>query len=264
MKNIGLANMQNRLTEMLEELDKFCKEHNIEFFLVGGSALGAYRHKGFIPWDDDIDIAMLRDEFERFEEIINRQKNKIGSCVYSPVENHLIPEAPIGYLYDVKKARANLGKVAKIDIHPIDGVPQNRILRKIQKIISLAYYLSEYRQPVKNKGKLIRNISKLIIKITPDTIFDFYMKIGKRFMTRWDAKRSCEVCSLFGLAGYEKETMPLAYLYPLKEMDFQGKKYRIPKEIELYLERLYGNYMELPKEEERKPRHEVYRNYENE
>ena len=79
-------------------------------------------------------------------------------------------------------------------------------------------------------------------------------------MTRWDAKRSCEVCSLFGLAGYEKETMPLAYLYPLKEMDFQGKKYRIPKEIELYLERLYGNYMELPKEEERKPKHEVYRN----
>ena len=262
MKRVGLVKMQNRLMEMLEELDEFCKKNHIEFFLVGGSALGAYRHSGFIPWDDDIDIAMFREEFERFEEELAKHGNKIGTCVYSPVENHLIPEAPIGYLYDVKKAKTNLEKVAKIDIHPIDGVPKNKMLRKVQKIISLAYYLSEYRQPVKNKGKVIRGISKLIIKVTPDSLFDFYMKLGKKFITRWDAKRSCEVCSLFGLAGYEKETMPLAYLYPLKEMDFQGKKYRIPKEIELYLERLYGNYMELPKEEERKPKHEVYMNYE--
>lgn len=156
-----LSALHNRLVEMLTSFQNFTEKNGIQFFLVGGSALGAYRHKGFIPWDDDVDIAMMRSDFEKMERLMKKRGNRLGEFLYSPVENHVIPEAPIGYLYDTAHANKGYENTAKIDIHPIDGVPENRFLRKIQKISSLIYYLSEYRLPVKNKGKKSETYQRL-------------------------------------------------------------------------------------------------------
>lgn len=257
----GLKNLQLSLLEMLLEFQKFTKEHQLEFFLVGGSALGAYRHKGFIPWDDDVDIAMMRSDFEKMEQFMRQQKNKLGDYLYSPVEAHLMPDAPIGYLYDATHLNKGYACTAKIDIHPIDGVPENKFLRKMQKMFSILYYLSEYRLPVKNKGKTVRMISKVILKITPNAVFRFYMKIGKRFITKWDDRISKNICSLFGVAGYEQEIMPRTYLQPLQKMEFEQCEFLVPGDIDPYLKRLYGNYMELPPKEDRFPRHTIYKNY---
>ena len=167
----GLEELQQRLVEMLLAFQEFTQENGVTFFLVGGSALGAVRHQGFIPWDDDVDVAMMREDFEKMEHLMKMQGNRLGQFVYSPVEKHIIPDAPIGYLYDLLHADAGYENTAKIDIHPIDGVPKSRLLRKVQKWTSLIYYLSEYRLPVKNKGTVVRNISKVILKITPDCMF---------------------------------------------------------------------------------------------
>ena len=72
-----LKKYQDHLMEMLIEFQCFCDEHNIKFFLVGGSALGAFRHQGFIPWDDDIDVAMFRDDFEKMEAFMSGNNNKL-------------------------------------------------------------------------------------------------------------------------------------------------------------------------------------------
>ena len=181
-----LEGLQRRLVEMLLQLREFTDEHGLTFFLVGGSALGAYRHGGFIPWDDDVDIAMMREDFEKLERLLEKRNNSLGDLKYSPVEHHLIPEAPIGYLYDKRFAKKGWQNTAKIDIHPIDGVPDGWFLRKVQMVSALVYYLSEYRLPVKNKGKKIRAVSKVILKITPDPVFDFYMKVTKRIFTSWN------------------------------------------------------------------------------
>lgn len=258
----GLEELQQQLLCMLETFQKFTDQNGLVFFLVGGSALGAVRHKGFIPWDDDVDIAMMRGDFERMERLMAAQENRIGDFIYSPVEQHLIPEAPIGYLYDTTHLGAGYENVAKIDIHPIDGVPEQKFLRKIQKIASLVYYLSEYRLPVKNKGKTIRTISKVILKITPDFMFRFYLKTCKAIMTSWDDETSRNICSLFGVAGYEQEVMPRSYLMPLQKVEFETKEFLIPGREEEYLTRLYGDYKKLPPESERHPRHAIYKFYE--
>lgn len=256
-----LEGLQRRLTEMLLAFQSFTNAHGLTFFLVGGSALGAYRHQGFIPWDDDVDIAMMRSDFEKMERIMEEEGNRIGEFVYSPVESHIIPEAPIGYLYDTAHIQKGYENTAKIDIHPIDGVPENGLLRGIQMISSLVYYLSEYRNPVKNKGAKIRSVSRFIIRITPGFLFDFYMRVTKKIMTSWSDRNSEHICSLFGVAGYRREIMPRSYLFPLKETPFAGETFLIPGDIHLYLARLYGDYETLPPEEERYPRHDIYRMY---
>ena len=253
-----LEGLQRRLTEMLLAFRQFTDAHGLTFFLVGGSALGACRHHGFIPWDDDVDIAMMRSDFEKMEQIMETKERRIGEFLYSPVEDHVIPEAPIGYLYDTRHADQGYENVEKIDIHPIDGVPKHLFLQKIQMISSLIYYLSEYRLPVKNKGKKIRAVSKVILTVTPDILFRFYMRVTKKIMTAWSDGSSENICSLFGVAGYQREVMPLRYLMPLQEASFAGETFLVPGDLHHYLKRLYGDYRKLPPKEERYPRHDSY------
>lgn len=257
----GLKELQQRLLEMLSAFWDFTEKNGLTFFLVGGSALGAVRHQGFIPWDDDVDIAMMRGDFERMEQLMAQQQNQLGEFVYSPVEHHLMPDAPLGYLYDSTHAAGGYENTAKIDIHPIDGVPEQKELRWIQKWTAIIYYLSEYRLPVKNKGKTIRTISKVILKITPDFMFRFYMRVCKRIMTSWSVEESSHVCSLFGVAGYAREVMPKSYLLPLKKAAFETETFWIPGSEDAYLKRLYGDYKSLPPEKERHPRHKMYEVY---
>lgn len=253
--------LQERLLQMLTVLDKFCEENDIEFFLAGGSTLGAKRHKGFIPWDDDVDIAMMRTDFEKLERCMRQKKNILGEFVFSPVEEHLVPDAPIAYLYDNIGEKYGYDNVAKIDIHPIDGVPDSRLMRKVQNFFTKVYYLSIYRLPAKNKGKFARKATAFILKITPDILFRAYMRISKRIITSWSDKDSKCICSLFGVAGYEREIMPRKYVMPLKKAEFEGVRFGVPHNMDWYLKRLYGDYMKLPPESERAPRHKIHELY---
>lgn len=251
--NEELKELQNVLFSMLVDFKKVSIKNDFRFFLVGGSALGAVRHQGFIPWDDDIDIGMMRKDFEKMEQILKKQGNKVGMYYYSPVEQHMVPDAPLGFLYHMVDVNGKKIVKGKIDIHPIDNVPISKNSQKIQKFCSIAYFFAVYQKPVKNKGIRIRKLSIFLLKVTPSFMFIVYKKIFKKIITKWNNSNSCNVCSLFGVAGYEREVMPRTYIEPLQIKKFETASFYVPADTHQYLQQLYGDYMKLPPIEEQKP-----------
>ena len=254
----SLKEYQAYLLGMLLEFDAFCKMHGIKYFLAGGSALGAARHGGFIPWDDDIDLAMLRTDFERLEQLLAEQGNEIGLYKYSPVIGQIVPDAPIGHLLYLPDGDYEPADAPKLDIHPIDGLPKAGWKRKVQRFFAIVHYMAVYRHPTKNKGKAAHLISKLLVKTTSDRMFDFYAKISRKVIMAHDSERAEEVCSLFGLAGYSREVMKREILVPYQTMSFEEYLLPVPNKAEEYLTQLYGEYRILPKESEREPKHDGY------
>lgn len=254
----SLACYQKYLLDMLLMFDDFCKENGIPYFLAGGSALGAVRHHGFIPWDDDIDLAMMRPDFERLEQLFGKQNNQLAEYRYSPVAKQIIPDAPIGHLLYLPQGEYPQNAAPKLDIHPIDGVPKGKTGRLLQRIFVIVHYMSVYRLPTKNKGKVAHEISKIIVKITPDRLFNWYARVSKKIITAKKTKDADKVCSLFGLAGYQREVMDKSILLPYQRVPFCGYMLPVPNQVHPYLTQLYGSYNELPPVEERHPKHSGY------
>lgn len=254
------------LLNMVLAFDRFCRENNLEYFLAGGSALGAVRHQGLIPWDDDIDLGMLRPDFERLEKLLAEKGNRLGEYVYSPVAKQVVPDAPIGHLlylpgYEEPGRAYDPADAPKLDIHPIDGVPKSGTGKKWQRFFSIVHYMAVYRLPTKNKGKAAHLISKGLVKVTPGFLFDFYAAVSRKLISAWPADRAEYVCSLFGLAGYEKEVMKRELLVPFRKVPFEGNLLPIPGKEKEYLTRLYGDYSVLPPEEDRVPKHDGYKRF---
>lgn len=252
-----LVEFQQHLKQMLFAFDLFCKEHQLEVFLVGGSALGAYRHGDIIPWDDDIDIAMTRKDFETLEALLAQHNNRIGNLTYSPVEHGLIPEAPVGHLYDLEVS-ADVKNSPKIDVHPIDGVPKGKLQKKLQNLTALLYYLGVYHLPTKNKGKFFHVVTKILLRVIPVFLWKVIMRWCKKYFTKWDLDDSEYICSLFGVAGYNREVMPKKWVFPLVSVQYGEYTFKAPCNKGEYLSRLYGNWQELPSKEEQRPTHDAY------
>lgn len=254
MKN--LREFQLNLLEMLKELDKVLKENKLPYFLLGGSALGAVRHKGFIPWDDDIDIGLWRNDFEKMEKILQEKLPK--NLLYCKVGKNKIPHAPIGYLYDISNPEIPLEKVPTIDIFAIDNVPDNKMMKKVQNIFSQVYHLCIYRKPAKNRGKKAYYFTKLVLGLFPNFLLDFLQSLSKRIITYWNKNKTKDICNLFGMKKYYKEIMPREYIGNPVLKEFEGYLFPIPEQWDKYLTHLYGDYMKLPPKELQKPSHKDF------
>lgn len=241
---------QLELIKMLIELKKILYSQNINFFLIGGSVLGSIRHKGFIPWDDDIDIAVYRNDFEKLENILIKTL-KNSNMIYYTANNDEKPD-PIGRLCLKKEVEKNI--VTKvIDIHPIDNVPKSIYGKLLQFIMLKFYYLFLWEKPAQNKGKICKLLTKIILLITPKKL-----KINLKYSINNYLKRgkvSEEIINLHGIKGYWKEIMPREYIGSPVLKEFEGEMFYIPEKWHEYLTFLYGDYMKLPDEKDRKPRH---------
>lgn len=251
--NKEIKALQGKLLNMLIKLDKYLTENKYEYFLIGGSALGAVRHGGFIPWDDDIDIAMPRNQFEEFE---RHAKGKIiDGLLYEPVEEHSFPEAPIGFLYDISDETIPLEECPCIDIFPLDGVPEEKSKRRKQKLYSYLYHISVLRQPSKNRGKKMAVLTGAFIKLTPDFMFEFYKRIAKKKITAYPYSKSENVANIFGMKRYDKEIMPKIFFGKPMRINFEGYQLPVPEKYHAYLSHLFGDYMQLPPPHLRQPHH---------
>ncbi len=234
---------------MLKALAKQLDSVGVQFYLIGGSSIGALRHHGFIPWDDDIDIAIMRCDFKRAEKALSRLNDNM---LYDPVENHVIPDAPLGHMY-MNDGRP-LEEAPRIDVFAIDNVPDSPVLEKIQKLFAMIYHVCILRRPAENRGKLKRIFTYAICKFCPKFLLDFLQKISYKVITRWQDKPTKYVCNIYGVSG-DREKIPASFFGTPRYVPFEDAVMPIPEKAEEYNTHIYGNFMEFPPEEQQVPSH---------
>lgn len=260
-EEISLEETKPILVDILSSYANFCKQNNLRYFLSYGTLLGAVRHNGFIPWDDDIDVMMPRPDYMRF---LDLTRNGLGSNlkVYSleNTENYIYPFAKlidtrtILIESDVKNSN-ELG--AYIDIFPIDGLPsgEKEIRKHYKKLGFLKMIHSVSVTPKNNWNNIIENIIKKTIKKTCSL---YGAKRIAMDMNRLANKYEFNKAEKIGVVvwGYGlREAINKSSLIESVEVTFENRKYLAPLNYAEYLTNIYGNYMELPPIENRVSNH---------
>lgn len=259
--------LQSTILDVYKDILNVCHDINATPFLVGGSALGAVRHEGFIPWDDDLDIGMMRSEYEEFLDVFQdrfRDKyfvNSAGRSVNAKARFTKIFKKGTICKEMISPKDDNLNGIF-VDLFPIDNVPNNIILRKLKghycnllEYISSQVYYSECMD--EESRKLIKEYDRV----------GYYLRdfIGKIFglcsSSQWFAKinkfeQSNDIDSMFctlaaGRKHYFGEMIERSIIMPPKYLNFNGIKAPVFHNVEKYLSNLYGDYMEIPPIEKR-------------
>lgn len=233
--------------KMLEIFADFCEKYNLRYILDYGTLLGAIRHKGFIPWDDDIDVSMPREDYDRLYQLVKKQdysldKNyKIASFL-----NKYSVQKPYLNLIDISTKTKSLIRKEKyfypvwIDIFPCDHVSALIDDRPVKKYVTRAQYsLFEEKNKVAHfKYLLTRPFMKLNFRIAEH--------LAKK-KNKTNTKRLHNFYAPYGMRDVMKPEYFDDYIYA----EFEGEKFRIPRNYDERLHALYRDYMKLPPKDKR-------------
>lgn len=238
-----LKDAQKIMLEILIEVDRICMKNNIEYWLADGTLLGAVRHRGFISWDDDIDICMLKEEYNKFLEIAPKElKEKffLQTSKYDKNYNFLYPKIRDRNSIFIEKYDSNQEKFHQglnLDIFVMD-----RYFIRSKILYRFLYFFKN----IKIENNRINNyyfFKKIIVSFKLNICAE---KILKFFLT--NKKQN----SRLGYRYYWKQLYKYNDIFPLKEIEFEGYKFSCPNNTDAYLKELYGDtYMELPPEKDR-------------
>lgn len=242
--------------EILDEIVRICDKNKIPYYLCGGTLLGAVRHKGFIPWDDDIDIAMLREDYNKFREIASKELNEkyVLDCYqtnpncYFPFlkvrkNNTLLDEELVSHL--------NFNKGIYVDIFPLE-----RVLKPYSKKLRIeAMLIKNIWETILYKYKIIKNIQECrhpkLVRILSMYRLPTLKKLQMHLLEKQNNPKATTITSLIGAYDYRKEFYEEKKLIPGKPILFEGKEYMGFQDVDYYLSRLYGDYRKLPPEDQR-------------
>ena len=255
-----IKNVQAIEKELLLEFIRICDELKLEYVLYGGTLLGYEKYRGFIPWDDDVDVALPRESNDQFVELA---ETIIGEqyCIQTPQK---CKHSPYPYTKLRKKGthfveyhnrKLNIEDGIYIDIYPIDKIPDDEILRRKQfKRVRLWIKIYVCRQSrlydKKEEGllgkckNLLRYVECTVPKIFPQK---YCVKKIEHFMTMYN-RDSCKRYAALNSPNFDNIYTDL---YPLEKGEFEGINVTLPGNYRDHLKRRYGDYSELPPEEER-------------
>lgn len=249
---------------MLIELDRICRKNNIKYNLCGGTLIGAIRHNGFIPWDDDIDVCMLRDDYNKFIKI---QEKELNNKYY--FQNMETEKEYVNIFSKIRRndsifceSISNLDEKKQgiwIDIFPIDNTSDNMLIAKFYmlKVIILRILIA-----YKNGDTMVsENFLKRFLLRLLKFFSKFYSKKklkNKLLCTihKFNGKKTSNVVSYGGCYLF-KEIVKREYFENLIEHKFEKHDFYIPKKYDEYLRNYYGNYMQLPPKEKQISNHYI-------
>lgn len=258
---LTLQEVQQKSFEILQAFHDYCCENDLRYQLAYGTCLGAVRHKGFIPWDDDADIAMTRADYEKFLPAITKkypEKYKLTDAIRENNYGKNIPKLRLtGTVYKTLLKVDPEDKEITADIFIIENVENNNILKNIHGIFCLAfgYFLSCRRLADKEAFfKEIYREKDFKSKVTVGKLLSFAS------LDKW-AKWNEKVYSWCRNNNSKYVTVPtdrrhfLGEIFPREIMcetfyaEYEGRQFKIPKAYDYYLSQRYGKYMEIPPKE---------------
>lgn len=258
--------LQKALLAMMDDIDAVCRKYGLTYFLCGGSALGAVRHSGFIPWDDDMDLVMPRNDYDRLEGYLHQDFPNV----------YWVQDVRTDSLYDLNsmKVRKKGTRCLEIldpepekagifiDIYPLEDTFDNRLLRAAHGIIGEAFLF--VCSCVRLRGKRDRILKYLgeggrgVVrkKMVIGRCFSFlplgrWLRITEKVLSCCHRPQSKYVSIPSGRKHYFGEMYTRKSYFPPRETDFDGHCFFIMNDPREYLEKLYGDYMTVPPENER-------------
>jgi len=241
--------LQNKMLGILLEIDRICRENNIRYLLDGGSMLGAVRHHGFIPWDDDADVMMPRDDYDRFIEIAPRALGK--KYVFQCIENTREYPYNFGKVFDTSTefyekftAKLNISHGVYVDVFPMDYVDEN-YLKQARMIghLTMARY---YKLGISHRAK------GLVAKLIPLSVINKIISKKMRYCDN-SSPKVCKLCH----HGKNKPPIDISLFNNVIRVEFESAMLPVPAEYNCFLSERYGDYMKLPPIEKRVPVHQI-------
>lgn len=257
---ISLSEKKLIMLEMMDEIDYFCSKHNLTYFLIGGTLLGAIRHNGYIPWDDDIDIGLPRNDYNKLIKTFASLSGNIEIIKADNFHRYRWPNAKAIHtktkLVELDNEKTAIGVF--IDIFPIDGICGNykyikkKVIQKTfwQNLLALKYLkIDRHRSKMKNFVVIVCKT----LKIIPDKwLIKMINSTEKKSVPFSDCEYICNFCGAWGIREITKASNFLQTI----DANFEGRIYKIPIGYDDYLRTVYGNYMELPPAEKRVTHHQ--------
>ena len=258
MKPMTLEEVHSVLYDILVDIHEFCVDNDIKYSLAGGTLLGAIRHNGFIPWDDDIDVQMSRPEYERF---IHSYKSKRGYELFSRellrckdvrIAFSRVCEMKDSYVdtgaYPWKKGSTGLW----VDVVPIDGAPNNELKAKLKiKLMYVFWYVTVMSRHAKHAKvrttcglvKKIRMVlKKCFVAFLPDDMILKYISMCQQY----SYEKSDFIANYSTMQNKFREWQPKVTMESFVLHQFEGSEFYIMEDYNTSLSHLYGDYMKLP------------------
>ena len=266
MKELDLEEIKKIQLGILEYVNDFCLENKIGYFLTAGTLIGAIRHKGYIPWDDDIDIGMLRPDFNAFLELFNSVESP-----YKVLHRSVDPSFPYEFAKVVDTRTLVVENTSydyplglNIDIFIFDSVPnETNILKYIDhkvKLLTGVILCKTLDLLLPGSSKRSTICKKLIFPFA--WVFKHFYTIesitGKfdKLALKYEDCNSDYVASICCRWFSPNKVFPRSWVERTVDVEFEGLKFKAPLEYDKYLQLFFGNYMELPPVEERVTHHD--------
>lgn len=259
-----LRAIQEKSLEILVYFKDFCQKHGLLFYFCGGCCIGAIRHKGFIPWDDDIDVFMPRKDYERLAQLWPKEADPQYAYCRSDKGHYLrsllsaISDENTTFIKE-RQQDLDISHGIRLEILPLDGCPESRFARKRQILWALIYSMFNNNEAPTSKGKGAYLLGRFLLALAPTQGMRYRVwRLAEKRMSRWpitpETKHITELCARY---QYMVNDYPAEAFASAKWVEFEGLSMPVPIGYDTYLRMAFGDYMQLPPEEERIPKHEA-------
>lgn len=257
-----LKDIQDKSLEMAKYFVDFCDKHGLMCYLCGGGAIGSLRHKGFIPWDDDLDFFMPRKDYEKLGKLWKKYANKryfLSKSDEKYVDRNLFVTIRDRETTSIKPYQRdmNIPHGLALDVLPLDYYPASKKERKKQIMWALIYSLFCAQTIPEKHGNIMKIGSKVLLLMTSKNIRYKIWKKAEREMTKYELKDSNGITELCSGPYYMKKKYLIDSFKDNIFVDFENTKMPIPVGYDEYLTTAFGDYMTMPPEDKRKPHHDA-------